>query len=65
VFLGLPFNIASYYLLESFLKEWQDVNFLGIQGDLKLVHLYDNAILEGILLMNTKVKAYNEPYSVF
>jgi thymidylate synthase len=65
VFLGLPFNIASYYLLGEFLERVTGRKFLGIQGDLKLVHLYDNAILEGILLMNTKVKAYNEPYSVF
>jgi hypothetical protein len=42
VFLGLPFNFLLF--IRSFLKEWQDVNFLEIQGDLKLVHLYDNAI---------------------
>jgi thymidylate synthase len=48
VFLGLPFNIASYY--GEFLERVTGRKFFRIQGDLKLVHLYDNAILEEFCL---------------
>lgn len=43
-FLGLPFNIASYALLALILEKITGHKALGIQGDLKKVHLYDNSI---------------------
>lgn len=44
VFLGLPFNIASYALLGKIIEKWTGYPCLAIQGDLKNVHLYENAI---------------------
>ena len=44
VFLGLPFNIASYAVLAKILEEITGFKALGIQGDLKCVHLYGNSI---------------------
>lgn len=43
-FLGLPFNIASYALLALILEKITGHKALGIQGDLKKVHLYDNSL---------------------
>lgn len=43
-FLGLPFNIASYALLALILEKITGHKALGIQGDLKKVHLYDNSV---------------------
>lgn len=42
VFLGLPFNIASYGLLAKILEELTGFKALGIEGTLKCVHFYDN-----------------------
>lgn len=64
LFLGLPFNIASYALLGMFLSDVTGIDFVGLQGDLKCVHLYENAILEGIVLRNKKLIKYDVP-SVF
>lgn len=58
LFLGLPFNIASYHTLGMLLEEVTGIEFIGLQGDLKCVHLYENAILEGIVLANKKIKSY-------
>lgn len=44
LFLGIPFNIASYALLALILEKITGHKALGIQGDLKKVHLYDNSI---------------------
>lgn len=43
-FLGLPYNIASYATLALILEKITGYKALGIQGDLKKVHLYDNSI---------------------
>lgn len=43
-YLGLPFNIASYAALAKFLEALTKYKAIGIQGDLKCVHLYDNSI---------------------
>lgn len=43
-FLGLPFNIASYATLALILEKITGYKALGIQGDLKKVHLYDNSL---------------------
>ena len=43
-YLGLPFNIASYAALSKFLQALTKHTALGINGDLKCVHLYDNSI---------------------
>ena len=62
LFLGLPFNIASYFLLGEFLQEVTGIEFKGIQGDLKCVHLYENAVLPAIGLINKKIRKYSVPF---
>lgn len=42
VFLGLPFNIASYGLLAKILENITGYKALAIEGTLKCVHFYDN-----------------------
>ena len=42
VFLGLPFNIASYGLLAKILELMTGYKALAIEGTLKCVHFYDN-----------------------
>lgn len=42
VFLGLPFNIASYGLLAKILEFITGYKAIGIEGTLKCVHFYDN-----------------------
>lgn len=44
LFLGIPFNIASYALLALILEKITGHKALAIQGDLKKVHLYDNSL---------------------
>lgn len=44
VFLGNPYNIASYATLALILEKITGHKALGIQGDLKKVHLYDNSL---------------------
>lgn len=41
-FLGLPFNIASYGLLSKIFEDVTDFPAMGVQGNLKCVHFYDN-----------------------
>ena len=43
-FLGLPFNIASYALLAKILEHITGYEALGIEGNLKCVHFYDNQL---------------------
>jgi thymidylate synthase len=42
VFLGLPFNIASYGLLAKIIESITGYKALAIEGTLKCVHFYDN-----------------------
>lgn len=42
VFLGIPFNIASYALLAKILEHITGYKALGIEGTFKCVHFYDN-----------------------
>lgn len=42
VFLGLPFNIASYGLLAQIIEYITGYKALAIEGTLKCVHFYDN-----------------------
>jgi thymidylate synthase len=42
VFLGLPFNIASYGLLAKIIERITGFEALAIEGTLKCVHFYDN-----------------------
>lgn len=42
LFLGLPFNIASYALLAKILEKITGYPALGIEGTLKCVHFYEN-----------------------
>lgn len=44
VFLGLPFNIASYGALAKILEHITGYKALAIEGTLKCVHFYDNQI---------------------
>ncbi|UXQ88830.1 thymidylate synthase [Tenacibaculum phage Larrie] len=43
LFLGVPFNIASYYSLGKILEEETGYKFLAVEGDLRCVHIYKNA----------------------
>lgn len=52
VFLGLPFNIASYGLLAKILEYITGYTALGIEGTLKCVHFYDNQYKAAWELMN-------------
>ena len=42
VFLGFPFNIASYGLLAKIIEDLTGFKALAIEGTLKCVHFYDN-----------------------
>lgn len=42
IFLGLPFNIASYGLLAKIIEKITGFKALAIEGTLKCVHFYDN-----------------------
>lgn len=42
VFLGLPFNIASYGVLAQIIEQITGYKALAIEGTLKCVHFYDN-----------------------
>lgn len=46
VFLGLPFNIASYGTLGYILEELTGLKFDGLIGDLSNVHIYQNHIMQ-------------------
>lgn len=41
---NVPYNIASYATLALILEKITGYKALGIQGDLKKVHLYDNSL---------------------
>lgn len=51
VFLGLPFNIASYGLLAKILEHLTGFKALAIEGTLKCVHFYDNQYSAAIQLL--------------
>lgn len=59
-FLGLPFNIASYALLAHILGAITSMKPLGIQGNLRKVHIYDNAIPQIKKQLSRDTNAYSE-----
>lgn len=58
VFLGLPFNIASYGLLATILEMMTGYPALGIEGTLKCVHFYDNQYEAGKELVSRDENAH-------
>lgn len=58
-FLGLPFNIASYYILGKLISEITDINFYGLIGDLSNVHIYENHISSVITQLQRSEYNYN------
>lgn len=46
LFLGLPFNIASYFLLGKILEKMTGHRFDGNGGNLRAIHFYDNQYTE-------------------
>lgn len=46
LFLGYPFNIASYFALGMILSEMTGHIFLGVIGSLSCIHFYDNQYKE-------------------
>jgi thymidylate synthase len=46
-FLGLPFNLASYATLAKVFEEITEIPALGVEGNLKCAHFYDNQF-EGV-----------------
>jgi thymidylate synthase len=59
-FLGLPYNIASYATLALILEKITGYKALGIQGDLKKVHLYDNSLDAVKEQLSRDVKKYDK-----
>lgn len=59
IFLGLPFNIASYATLALIIEKLTGYKALAIQGDLKKVHLYDNSINAVKEQLGRDVNKYN------
>lgn len=64
-FLGLPFNIASYALLAKILEQLTGYPVLAIQGDLKCVHLYQNAFRKSEDLLTKDVTKHNNELGKF
>jgi len=58
-FLGLPFNIASYALLAKILEKLTGYKALGIEGNLKCVHFYDNQYEASKLLLLRDINAHS------
>lgn len=58
LFLGIPYNIASYATLGLILEHITGYKFLALQGDLKCVHLYGNSISESLLLISRKTNVH-------
>lgn len=58
VFLGLPFNIASYGLLAKILEAITGYKALAIEGTLKCVHFYDNQYEAALTLMKRNPYQY-------
>lgn len=60
LFLGIPFNIASYATLALILEKITGYKALAIQGDLKKVHLYDNSLDAVKEQLSRDVNKYNK-----
>jgi thymidylate synthase len=60
LFLGLPFNIASYATLGSYLEVITGHKFLALQGDLKAVHFYDNQFAAAKEIVTRSVSDLNK-----
>ena len=60
LFLGIPYNIASYATLALILEKITGHKALGIQGDLKKVHLYDNSLDAVKEQLSRDVNQYNK-----
>lgn len=58
LFLGYPFNIASYFELGSILGEMTGYKFLGVIGSLTAVHFYDNQYKEAQEFCNKQWDKY-------
>lgn len=61
VFLGLPFNIASYALLANILGKMTNMMPLGIIGSLSNVHIYSNAIGASHIQIGRDVSKHPSP----
>ena len=59
-FLGLPYNISSYATLALIIEKLTGYKALGIQGDLKKVHLYDNSINAVEEQLSRDINKYND-----
>lgn len=60
VFLGLPFNIASYGALAKILEFMTGYPALAIEGTLKCVHFYDNQYDAASKLVKSDVEKHKE-----
>ena len=58
LFLGLPFNIASYFLLGKILEKMTDIRFDGNGGNLRAIHFYDNQYKEAKEFVSKDPKKY-------
>ncbi len=58
VFLGIPFNIASYGLLAKIIEDLTGYKALAIEGTFKCVHFYDNQYDAVKLLLDRDADAH-------
>lgn len=61
-FLGTPVNVMYYALLALILEKLTGHKALGIQGDLKNVHLYDNQVEAALEQLGRDPKKYGSSY---
>jgi len=60
VFLGLPFDVATFGLLAKILEAVTGFKALGIEGNLKCVHFYDNQYEAAKELLNRSPRTHGK-----
>lgn len=63
-FLGLPFNILSYFKLGQYLQEKTGIPFVRLQGNLRKVHLYENQIMCALTQMFRSCERYPSIFDI-
>lgn len=61
LFLGCPYNIASYSLLAKILEKLTGLKAIGVVGNLNKVHLYDNQLKSAEEQSDRDVYKYDSP----
>lgn len=58
-FLGLPFNILSYYILGKFISLVTFLPFYGLIGDLSNIHIYEEHLAKVDEQLNNNIYSYS------